>query len=32
MHSEMEYVRQFLRHNFGEQAVSQGESILLKVI
>ena len=31
MHSEMEYVRQFLRHNFGEQAVSQGESILLKL-
>ena len=27
----MEYVRQFLRHNFGEQAVSQGESILLKL-
>lgn len=31
MHSEMQYVRQFLRHNFGEQAVSQGESILLKL-
>ena len=31
MHSEMEYVRQFLRHNFGEQAVSQGESILLRL-
>lgn len=25
MHSEMEYVRQFLRRNFGEIAVSQGE-------
>ena len=24
MHSEMEYVRQFLRRNFGEIAVSQG--------
>lgn len=31
MHSEMEYVRQFLRHNFGEQAVGQGESILLRL-
>ncbi|MCR5076592.1 MAG: DnaJ domain-containing protein [Prevotella sp.] len=31
MHSEMEFVRQFLRQNFGEQAVSQGESILLKL-
>ena len=29
MHSEMEYVRQFLRRNFGEIAVSQGEEILL---
>lgn len=28
MHSEMEYVRQFLRMNFGETAVSQGEQIL----
>lgn len=28
MHSEMEYVRQFLRVNFGEAAVSQGEQIL----
>lgn len=27
MHSEMEYVRQFLRQNFGEQSVQQGESI-----
>ena len=24
MHSEMEFVRQFLRRNFGEMAVSQG--------
>ena len=31
MHSEMEYVRQFLRRNFGEIAVSQGEEILLKL-
>ncbi len=31
MHSEMEYVRQFRRHNFGENAVSQGEEILLKL-
>ena len=31
MHSEMEFVRQFLRHNFGTQAVSQGEDILLKL-
>lgn len=31
MHSEMEYVRLFLRQNFGEQAVRQGESILLKL-
>ena len=29
MHSEMEYVRQFLRHNFGEQAVSQGLNYLV---
>lgn len=28
MHSEMELVRQFLRRNFGELAVTQGESIL----
>lgn len=28
MHSEMEYVRQFLRTNFGESAVIQGEQIL----
>lgn len=31
MHSEMEYVRNFLRHNFGEVAVNQGESILLRL-
>ncbi|WP_297905450.1 TerB family tellurite resistance protein [uncultured Parabacteroides sp.] len=31
MHSEMEYVRQFLRRNFGEIAVSQGEEILLRL-
>jgi DnaJ like chaperone protein len=31
MHSEMETVRQFLRLNFGNQAVSQGEEILLKL-
>ena len=30
MHSEMEFVRQFLRQNFGEQAVNQGQEILLK--
>ncbi len=28
MHSEMEYVRQFLRRSFGEAAVTQGEAIL----
>ncbi len=28
MHSEMEYVRQFLRRNFGEAAEQQGEQIL----
>ena len=28
MHSEMEFVRQFLRQNFGEQAVNQGQEIL----
>lgn len=28
MHSEMEYVRQFLRMNFGDAAVGQGEDIL----
>ena len=31
MHSEMEYVRAFLRRNFGEVAVSQGEQILLRL-
>lgn len=31
MHSEMNCVRNFLRNNFGEQAVQQGEDILLKL-
>lgn len=31
MHSEMEFVRQFLRTNFGESAVSEGEQILLNL-
>ncbi|MBE6280946.1 MAG: molecular chaperone DjlA [Bacteroides sp.] len=31
MHSEMEYVRQFLRHNFGEAAVNEGNQILLNL-
>ena len=31
MHSEMEYVRQFLRRNFGESAVAEGESHILKI-
>lgn len=31
MHSEMECVRQVLRTNFGEQAVHEGEQILLKL-
>lgn len=31
MHSEMEYVRQFLRVNFGEASVAQGEQILLNL-
>lgn len=31
MHSEMEYVRQFLRRNFGETAVGEGEQILLRL-
>lgn len=31
MHSEMEYVRRFLRTNFGEGAVTQGEQILLRL-
>ena len=31
MHSEMEFVRNFLRRNFGEIAVSEGETILLRL-
>lgn len=31
MHSEMEFVRSFLRRNFGEMAVHQGEQILLRL-
>lgn len=31
MHSEMEFVRQFLRVNFGEAAVSDGNQILLNL-
>lgn len=31
MHSEMEFVRKFLRTNFGEVAVSEGEQILLNL-
>lgn len=31
MHSEMEIVRNFLRHNFGESAVRQGEQIMLRL-
>ena len=31
MHSEMEYVRAFLRQNFGAAAESQGEDILMKL-
>ena len=31
MHSEMEFVRRFLRTNFGEDAVAEGEEILLKL-
>ncbi len=31
MHSEMEFVRDFLRHNFGESAVTEGEQILLNL-
>lgn len=31
MHSEMNCVRDFLHNNFGEQAVRQGEDILLKL-
>ena len=31
MHSEMEVLRRFLRQNFGEQSVSQGEDIVKKL-
>ena len=31
MHSEMEFVRNFLRRNFGENAVGEGEQILLNL-
>ena len=31
MHSEMEFVRQVLRNNFGEMAVNEGEAILLRL-
>ena len=31
MHSEMELLRNFLRQNFGEQAVAQGEDIVKKL-
>ena len=31
MHSEMEMLRAFLRTNFGEEAVTQGEEIVLKL-
>lgn len=31
MHSEMELVRRFLRTNFGEEAVTEGNEILLKL-
>lgn len=31
MHSEMEYVRNFLRMNFGERSVTQGQQILLNL-
>lgn len=31
MHSEMEFARNFLRNNFGEGAVAQGEQILIKL-
>ena len=32
MHSEMEYVRQFLRVNFGESAVQHGNDIILRLL
>lgn len=31
MHSEMDYVRRFLRANFGESSVNEGEQILLNL-
>lgn len=31
MHSEMEYVREFLRRNFGDSAAAQGNQILLNL-
>jgi DnaJ like chaperone protein len=31
MHSEMEYVRAFLRNNFGDEAAQQGNEILLRL-
>lgn len=31
MHSEMEYMRRFLRHTFGAEAESQGNNILLRL-
>ena len=31
MHSEMEFVRRFLRRNFGDAAVGEGEQILLNL-
>ena len=31
MHSEMETVRNFLRHNFGESAVVQGQEIMMRL-
>ena len=31
MHSEMEFVRRFLRTTFGEEAVNEGEQILLNL-
>lgn len=32
MHSEMEFIRRFLRQNFGEGAEQQGEEILLRIL
>lgn len=32
MHSEMEYVRNFLRSNFGEAAAQQGNEIMLRLL